>query len=70
VETEISGRSTLGVSCIGILKSEIRPNRTRSIIPTVTVTGFFMAVSTSFIVCSRFRVQEIIVNKQRLIINN
>ncbi len=35
---------------MGILKREIKPNRTSSRTPTVTVTGFLIAVSMSFIV--------------------
>ena len=35
---------------MGILKREIKPNKTSNRTPTVTVTGFFIAVSMSFIV--------------------
>jgi len=33
---------------MGILNKEMRPKRTSRITPTVTVTGLFMDISTSF----------------------
>ena len=50
VVTVIFRLSTSGVSCTGILKKEMRPKMKMNIMPTRTVTGFFMEDSTSFMV--------------------